>query len=299
MANPFSGLENIGASYLQGMQLAEQRRARQEALAQREEEARIRQQYYQDLVDQRREAARLAAQNKEDTLAAKFGENAVYNADGTIDIVKSAKAQKEAGDQEAYAETAGLAQGFGKPIEGLPETVRSSKAFQRGLAGALVKNIENDIALKRVMASQGIIPAGEAKPLPSAVENLIQGPTQPTIFDILGGIAPQPLGVAPKTSAETAPAIPTPEGYQEVQLPQGKFYTKKPKVEQPKRVDRPHTVYKRDENGDIIATIKMTNEEKQAYDAQQEALSSPPAAGTNTTTLPGFFFDPKTKSWAR
>ena len=57
MANPFSGLENIGQSYLQGVQLANQRQAREEATAQRAEETRMRGQYYQDLVDQRREAA--------------------------------------------------------------------------------------------------------------------------------------------------------------------------------------------------------------------------------------------------
>jgi len=42
MANPFSGLENIGQSYLQGVQLANQRQAREEAAAQRAEEARVR-----------------------------------------------------------------------------------------------------------------------------------------------------------------------------------------------------------------------------------------------------------------
>ena len=63
MANPFSGLENIGQSYLQGVQLANQRQYREEAAAQRAEDTRVRQQYYQDLVDQRRDAAALAAKS--------------------------------------------------------------------------------------------------------------------------------------------------------------------------------------------------------------------------------------------
>lgn len=46
MANPFSGLENIGQSYLQGVQLANQRQYREEATAQRAEDTRVREQYY-------------------------------------------------------------------------------------------------------------------------------------------------------------------------------------------------------------------------------------------------------------
>ena len=56
MANPFSGLENIGQSYLQGVQLANQRQAREEAIAQRQEEARIRQDYYNQLGIERKAA---------------------------------------------------------------------------------------------------------------------------------------------------------------------------------------------------------------------------------------------------
>ena len=88
MANPFSGLENIGQSYLQGVQLANQRQAREEAIAQRQEEARVRERYYQDLVDQRREAATLASQDRDQALAMKFGKFLKRDKSGAIDIVE-------------------------------------------------------------------------------------------------------------------------------------------------------------------------------------------------------------------
>lgn len=276
MANPFSGLENIGQSFLQGMQLAEQRKARQEALAQREEEARIRGQYYQDVVNQRTEAARLAAENKRDILAAKFGEYLTLKPDGEVDLVESARKQKEAEGQDALAETAGLASALGTPIEGVTEKMRGTKAFQRGVASGIVKKIENDIALRRVMASQGIVPAGE---LPAAVESAVTGGG--------GGLGYNPMAPGQVEAPMVSPVeeMVAPPGMVPVKMGGQSFMMRKPKAEAAPKPDRPYTVTIRDEEGNPIETIKMTAEEKRAYDAKKAAEAKPAATATNATPV--------------
>lgn len=167
MANPFSGLENIGQSYLAGVQLANQRQAREEAIAQRQEEARVRERYYQDLVDQRREAAALAAKNRQDTLKERFGESLVYEADGvTIDLVKSAQGAKSIKDLDALAAAAGKAtilqqaSGFGDKLE-IPEELMKRPAFNQGRAEGLVSVSETRLKMPSIMASQGWAPISE------------------------------------------------------------------------------------------------------------------------------------------
>jgi hypothetical protein len=175
MANPFSGLENIGQSYLQGVQLANQRQAREEATAQRAEDSRMRGQYYQDLVDQRREAAALAARNREDTLKEKFGEGLVYEADGvTIDLVNSAKNAKSIKDLDALAAAAGKAailqkaSGFGDKLE-IPEELMKRPAFNQGRAEGLVSVSETRLKMPGIMASQGFSPTNIPEDLQSAI----------------------------------------------------------------------------------------------------------------------------------
>jgi hypothetical protein len=91
------------------VQLANQRQYREEAAAQRAEDTRVRGQYYQDLVDQRREASTLNAKLREEGLAIRFGKSLKYKPDGSIDIVGSATAQEESGNRGQFLETAGFA----------------------------------------------------------------------------------------------------------------------------------------------------------------------------------------------
>ena len=93
MANPFSGLENIGQSYLQGVQLANQRQARQEAIAQRQEEARIRQDYYNQLGQDRQAALEERRRARMDQFASVFGKNLKLTPEGDVDIPASAFAR--------------------------------------------------------------------------------------------------------------------------------------------------------------------------------------------------------------
>jgi hypothetical protein len=283
MANPFSGLENIGQSYLQGVQLANQRQAREEAIAQRQEEARVRGQYYQDLVDQRREAAALAAKSRDEGLAAKFGKFLKRNPDGSIDIVGSATAQTEGGDKDQLLETVGFAETMGSPITEvtLSEEDRKSKSYLRGKTKGIVQKTSDDRQLTRILASQGFFPGGEMPQIPADLEPTITGQGPETIFDILSGAGP----------AAPAAAATLPEGMIPMTVAGRQGLMRKPKAAAPAKVDRPITVTIRDEDGKPLEAIKMSKEEFADYKAK--SLSAPPAAaGTNAAPVGRIFYDP-------
>ena len=187
MANPFSGLENIGQSYLQGVQLANQRQYREEAAAQRAEDTRVRGQYYQDLVDQRREASTLNAKLREEGLAIRFGKSLKYKPDGSIDIVGSATAQEESGNRGQFLETAGFAASSGVPIPGetITEEERKSAFYNRGLVQGIVEKAKRDEQMARILASQGVFRADRAPVSTAGVEPMITNRQPETIFDIL------------------------------------------------------------------------------------------------------------------
>ena len=187
MANPLSGLENIGQSYLQGLQLANQRQYREEATAQRAEDTRVRGQYYQDLVDQRREASTLNAKLREEGLAIRFGKSLKYKPDGSIDIVGSATAQEESGNRGQFLETAGFAASNGVPIPGqtITEEERKSAFYNRGLVQGIVEKAKRDEQMARILASQGVFRADRAPVSTAGVEPMITNRQPETIFDIL------------------------------------------------------------------------------------------------------------------
>ena len=277
MANPFSGLENIGQSYLQGVQLANQRQAREEAVAQRGEETRMRGQYYQDLVDQRREAATLAAKNREDILKEKFGEGLVYEADGvTIDLIKSAKGAKSIKDLDALAAAAGKANilqqasGFGDKLE-IPEELMKRPAFNQGRAEGLVSVSETRLKMPGIMASQGYAP------IPDDLESAITG-TKAVDF------SPEML------SARTATGQPVvrPEVYEDLDMRKvyGQTYGKRTKPAKVEREELVETVVTEDPVTFEKRTRKMTRAEAAAEAARR--LSQPAdglPASTNAAIL--------------
>ena len=199
MANPFSGLENIGQSYLQGVQLANQRQYREEAAAQRAEDTRVRQQYYQDLVDQRREAAALAATGRDEGLAIKFGRFLKRKSDGSIDIVGSATAQEEAGNRNQFLETFGFAETQGIPIPGVELTPEEKKSqfYNRGRAQGIVAKTKENQQFDRILAAKGVFPIDGQREIPADLESSISGPSQDTELNVLNEIS-QPE-VAPQT----------------------------------------------------------------------------------------------------
>ena len=290
MANPFSGLENIGQSYLAGVQLAQQRQLREEALAQRQEEARIRERYYQDLIDQRREAAALNAKLRDEGLAARFGRFLKRTPEGDIDIVGSATAQEEAGNRNQFLQTVGFAESQGIKIPGVELTPaeRKSEFFSRGLAEGIVQKTKDQMQFDRIMASQGVFPLGSQTQIPADLEPVITGQAPATVFDILSGTAP----------AAPAPRVEVPEGMIMGRVAGRDVLMRKPKV-QVVKADRPNTVNVLDEFGKVIASRKLTDEAYAAWEATQPPGGAPAGgAATNAApALPNFIFDAKTGSW--
>jgi hypothetical protein len=284
MANPFSGLENIGQSYLAGVQLANQRQAREEAIAQRQEEARVRERYYQDLVDQRREAERLAATGRNETLATKFGKYLKYKTDGSgeIDIVGSATAQAEAGDKDQLLETFGFAeaQGIQVPDVELTPEDRKSKSYLRGKTKGIVQTMVDEQNMTRILASQGVLPGRKA--LPAALDAAISGAPRDTEFNVLREIAAE--GTTPeslaKTPDRTTDSSGVPEGYTAVMINGREVLVKKPAV----KAARPvfvKTVKVKDPEGDETE-MKYTRED---IEAGLDRLVAPPTAGA-TNAIP-------------
>lgn len=283
MANPFSGLENIGQSYLQGVQLANQRQAREEAIAQRQEEARVRERYYQDLVDQRREAAALAAKNREDILKEKFGEGLVYEADGvTIDLVNSAKGAKSIKDLDALALAAGKASilqqasGFGGKLE-IPEELMKRPAFNQGRAEGLVSVSDTRLKMPGIMASQGWAP------IPEGLESTITG-TGANDSEMLAELE---AGGKPAAGRKAY------QGNMDMDIRTvfGQLYGKPKKVEKMKDEPFVETVTTVDPDTGEKRSRKLTA--SQAAVEAAKRLAAPPATGaTNAAPVGRIFYDP-------
>jgi|LakMenE18May11ns_1017448.scaffolds.fasta_scaffold9891071_2 hypothetical protein len=307
MANPFSGLENIGQSYLQGVQLANQRQAREEAAAQRAEETRMRGQYYQDLVDQRREAAALAATGRDEGLAIKFGRFLKRNRDGSIDIVGSATAQEEGGNKDQLLETAGFAETSGIEMGGitLSDEDRKSKSYLKGKVQGIIQKATNDQQMARIMASQGILPGGDSAgvPIPPDLESTISGAPRDNTFGIMGGGSepimttldvlgegisqdnvPQMMAQAP---TRTAPAQTIPEGYTRGVINGKNVLVRKPKAEKAEKPVFPGEIEIETPRGPM--KIKLTAEQVASELAQQKSAQS-----TNAPVKARFQRDPVT-----
>jgi hypothetical protein len=278
MANPFSGLENIGQSYLQGVQLAQRRQEREDALAQRREEAAIRERYYQDLVQQRADAARIAAQGREDALAIKFGENLTYNPDGSINFIESAKKMKVAGDREQLLETAGFAETIGASIPGLTltEEDRKSPRYNRGRAEGIVQRTKDQQQFDRILASQGIFPSGSSAEIPADLESAITGQGPATIFDIMSGAAP----------GAPAQRVEPPEGMTAGRVAGRNVIMRKPKAATPAKTDYPGKITIETPEGPM--DIKLTAEQI----AERLSKARPPAGATNAVPIGRITFDP-------
>lgn len=283
MANPFSGLENIGQSYLAGVQLAQQRQAREEAIAQRAEEARVRERYYQDLIDQRREAAALAAKNREDILKERFGEGLVYEADGvTIDLVKSAKGAKSIKDLDALAAAAGKASilqqasGFGDKLE-IPEELMKRPAFNQGRAEGLVSVSETRLKMPGIMASQGW------SPIPEDLESSITG-TGAADSEMLAELE---AGGKPAAGRKAA----RPSADMDIRNVFGQLYGKPKKVEKVKDEPFVETVTTVDPETGEKRARKLTAAQAAAEAAKK--LAAPPSTGaTNAAPVGRIFYDP-------
>jgi hypothetical protein len=200
MANPFSGLENIGQSYLAGVQLANQRQAREEAIAQRQEEARIRQDYYNQLGIERRAALDERIKARLDAAAGQFGQDLVLNAQGEPDYAGSALKRDQRIQKEQLAAAEGeLGALFGTQAPLSPEVI-ASPAYQTGKIRGTAKRLAQEKDLTAAMIRRGFIPADQEqdRELPDEVKNQIEDISTPDIFS----------GEVPVTAAPTRPGAP-------------------------------------------------------------------------------------------
>lgn len=221
MANPFSGLENIGASYMAGARLAQDRQRRADEIAARQEEARIRQQYYQDIIAER-EAARLAtAGEREAQGATLFGKYLVRKADGTIDYQASQAARQAGESQGRFAEATGMLAGEGEPTGPISPEIMASPEYAKGRATTLGKRLGETRAMRRSLMGQGYVPVDEPQPQPFGFSADILAQPRDTSEDIVvDGQRFQPTPIARKRAMPTAAKAPN-LGTETVDLPGG------------------------------------------------------------------------------
>jgi len=190
MANPFSGLENIGQSYLQGVQLANQRQAREEAIAQRQEEARVREQYYTQMGTDREAALKERIQSRLDAAAGQFGQDLVLNAQGEPDYAKSALKRDQRLQTQQLRTALGARAGEFNVNEPLAPDIIESPEYKLAYNQGMARQLQRTSAYENALARRGLVK------LPSAVEDQIEG--RPTTAGILQG--QQDLSQYPQTT---------------------------------------------------------------------------------------------------
>jgi hypothetical protein len=237
MANPFSGLENIGQSYLAGLQLANQRQYREEAAAQRAEDTRVRQQYYTQMGTDREAALQERIKARLDAAASQFGQDLILNPQGEPDYAGSSLKR----DRRLQSDTLAGAEGEIAAMYGtqppLSPDIIGSPAYQAGRLRGTARTMADKRAENVALIRRGFVPVGQEQDqeLPQGVINQIEG-FSPDIFD--GGGAPlteAPMGTgAPSGGGQLvtingrqyrAPAARAlkeqPLGYEEVETPGG------------------------------------------------------------------------------
>jgi hypothetical protein len=126
----------------------------------------------------------------------------------------------------------------------------------------------------------------QPKAIPADLEPAISGPSQDTEFNVLNEIrqtqgVPETLVQPPARTGLKKP----PEGYQYIDIGGGKTALIKIPKATAVKVDRPYTVNILDDGGKIIESIKMSAEERDAYQAKQLSMPSGAPASTNAAIL--------------
>lgn len=260
MANPFSGLENIGQSYLAGVQLANQRQAREEALAQRQEEARVRERYYQDIIGERQAQREAQRRQRMDQFASVFGRHLKLTPEGDVDIPGSALARDRAIQEEQLAGAEGeLGALYGTQAPLSPEII-ASPAYQTGKLRGTAKRLAQEKDLTAAMIRRGFIPADQEqdRELPDEVKNQIEDISTPDIFS----------GNVPVTAAPTRAGAPM-GGGQRVSFGGRQFFAPTPTA---KRAEKGGTVKFSGPGGEEY-TLDVSPEA--ARELQAKRLASP------------------------
>jgi hypothetical protein len=179
MANPFSGLENIGQSYLQGVQLANQRQYREEAAAQRAEDTRVRQQYYTQMGADREAALKERIQARLDAASGQFGQDLILNPQGEPDYARSALKRDQRLKAQNLSSAYGSRAGEFNITEPLSPDITESPEFKTAFNQGLARKLQRETTTENALARRGLVK------LPGAVEDQITG--RPTTFGVLQG----------------------------------------------------------------------------------------------------------------
>ena len=179
MANPFSGLENIGQSYLQGVQLANQRQYREEAAAQRAEDTRVRQQYYTQMGADREAALQERIKARLDAASGQFGQDLKIGPSGEPDYAASAMARDQRLKAQNLSSAYGSRAGEFNITEPLSPDITESPEFKTAFNQGLARKLQRETTTENALARRGLVK------LPGAVEDQITG--RPTTFGVLQG----------------------------------------------------------------------------------------------------------------
>jgi hypothetical protein len=179
MANPFSGLENIGQSYLAGLQLAQQRQAREEATAQRAEDTRVRQQYYTQMGTDREAALQERIKARLDAASGQFGQDLKIGPSGEPDYAASAVARDQRLKAQNLSSAYGSRAGEFSITEPLAPEITESPEFKTAFNQGLARKLQRESTTENALARRGLVK------LPGAVEDQITG--RPTTFGVLEG----------------------------------------------------------------------------------------------------------------
>ncbi len=147
-----------------GARLAQERQRRADEILARQEEARIRQQYYQDVIAEREAARADARKARFERAAGQFGQDVVLGPDGEIDYAASARAAQSRQQTGRFAEAAGMLAGEGEAPGPLSPDILASPEFLRGRATTLGKRMAERRATQRALMSAGYVPTGEETP---------------------------------------------------------------------------------------------------------------------------------------
>jgi hypothetical protein len=252
MANPFSGLENIGQSYLAGLQLAQQRQAREEATAQRAEEARIRQDYYNQLGIERRAALDERIKARLDAAAGQFGQDLVL-ANGEPDYAASALKRDRRLQEEQIAGAEGeLGALYGTQAPLSPEVI-GSPAYQTGRLRGTAKRMAQEKDLTAAMIRRGFIPADQEqdRELPDEVRNQIEDISTPDIFS----------GSVPVTAAPTRLGAPM-GGGQRISVGGRQYFAPTPTAKKAEKAGSIKYTRPSGEEVELYLTPEMAREEQ-------------------------------------
>ena len=208
-----------------GARLAQERQRRADEIVARQEEARVRQQYYQDIIAER-EAARLAtAGQREAQGATQFGKYLVRKPNGTIDY-QASQAAKQVGEEEGQLGAAyGALAARGEDIGPISPRIMQTPQFMAARAAGIDRRATEAKSIRDSMLRAGYAPVSEtAPPAFGLAPDLLRQPEDTSQDVMIDGARFRPT---PVTQMRATKAVKEPDlGYEEIETQEGKIRLK-------------------------------------------------------------------------